>query len=581
MAFTKAQQAQLDLALEQGVENTICLEHPEWSPTLMNLCWNLEKKGEPVRPAVQAGEWLRRNLPMHGRLIEDDFRIVLHVFNAFDADNVPAEPAFKPDGILDMDMYLFRIARLELIWKGSVMLWSGRVSINDSDIFALPAVIGEGIRQAYGIASRLQAWAAEKAEEKPARDVMDQISARQISMLNVLLTLDDMNIRGYQIPYALEYAGGSLEVLYGMLDKNHSGDLCDYINMRSAKDYLAGNLEHNQAAVQSGASFCHDGLLSSFALDRSSLNFTSGSAREYARNDIRPLNIDWSKLDIMSSLDLAQVEKIMAARGFQLVRRVERKDRHDGEPVYSMIWYHPERQDYAAAPSAREDNACYGGMHLILHRDPDAMANGSGFWWKCSSGPDKDQDTRYFEFTHNGGLFRHYDAACTSGLCDPDWKKIGFGSYGIPVPEYCKLPPLCKNMIDTGNARLDAFMGDMGGYYFESLVNRILCYCDAKLENGPSPHYREYYKDWFLSNGIADATGWNYGERSDLAMLCAAAFAWLEIPDGMIRQFTASLNYENPEKFLDGAALAAGIVRTYGLPGPATLPVRLPWLEKQ
>lgn len=581
MTFTKAQQAQLDLARKQGVENTICRDHPEWGPTLMNLCWDLEKKGGPVQPAVQTGEWLRRNLPMHGGLIEDDPRIVLHVFKAFDADDVPAGPALKPDGSLDMDMYLFRIARLELIWNGSAMLWSGRVSVNDSDVFGLPVIMGEGTKQSRGIASQLQAWAAEKAEDKPARDAMDRMAGRQISMLNVLLALDDMNIRGYQIPYALEYAGGSVEILYGLLEKNRSEDLCDYINMRSAKDYLDGNLEHNQAAVPSGASFCHDGLLSEFAMDRSNLNFTQDSAQKYARSDIRPLDINWSELDIISGLDLEQAEKIMAARGFQLVRKVERKDRHDGAPVYGMIWYEPERQDYVTAPSAREDNACYGGMRLTLHRDPDTIKSRSDFWWKCSSGPDKNQDTRYFEFGCSSGLFRYYTDACAAGLCNPDWKKISFDAYGIPVPEYFKLPILRRDMIDTGNANLDVLLYNMGRYYLEDLINNILCYYDAELENGPSPHYREYYKDWFLSDGIACATGWRYNERSDLAMLCAAAFAWLEVPDDMIRQFTASLDYENPEEFLDGAALAAGIVRTYGLPGPATLPVRLPWLEKR
>lgn len=580
MAFNASQQAQLDLALEHGVKNSECLCHPEWSPTLMNLCWNREKNGDPVRPAVQAGEWLRRNLPMHGDIVEDDFRIVMHVFGAFDSESEPAAPVFKPDGSLDMDMYLFRIARRELFWRGASRLWSGRVSINDSDLLSLPVVMGEGLRQARDIASQLQSWAADKAESKPSRDPMDQISNRQMSMLTVLLSLDDMNIRGYQIPYALEYAGGSTEILYGLLDGGRSEDLCSYVNMRSAKDYLAGDLAHNQAAVPSGASFCHDGLLSCFALDRSSLNLTPASAQEFAGNGAKPLNVDWSKLDIMSGLDLAQAEKILDARGFRLVRKVERKDRYDGAPVYGMIWYNPEYRDYVSAPSAREDNACYGGMDLTLHRDPSVMAPGTDFWWKCSSGPDKDQATRYFEFTYNGGLFRYYGAACASGPCDPDWARIGFGSYGIPVPEYFKLPVLRREEIDTGNARLDALLGDMGSYYFERLVNGVLCYCDAGLENGPSPHYR-LYRDWFLAHGIASAVSWSYGEKSGLVMICAAAFAWLGVPADMIGRFTASLGYEDPDGFLGGEALARGMAGTYRLPDPGTLPVRLPWLEKE
>lgn len=579
MSFTKAQQAQLDLALEHGVENSVCQGHPEWGPTLMNLCWNREKTGDPISPAVRAGEWLCRNLPMKDGVAEDDFRIVMHVFKAFDSDDVPAVPVFKPGGSLDMDAYLFQIARLELIWKGGPVLWSGRISVNNAGPLVLPVIMGEGVPEANAIAGQLQSLAANKAETEPSREPMEKMLDRQLAMQMVLLTLDDMNIRGYQIPYALEYAGGSTEILYGLLNDGRSEELCAYVNMRSARDCLAGKPERCQAAVPSGASFCHDGLLSDFALNRSSLAISRASAENFAAEDVKPLETNWSRLDVTSGIDLAQTEKILSARGFEQVRKIKREDRYDGTPVYSLVWYRPETRDYVTAPSAMDDNACYGGMHLTVHRDPGAMTAGKDFWWKCSSGPDKDPSTRYFEFTNHDGLFQHYDDACAAGTCDPDWEKIGFGSYGIPVPEYFKLPFLRRNEIDTGNASMDALMADMGGYYFERLVNNVLCYYDAALASSPSPHYA-LYENWFLSDGVRDAVGWKYGKKSDLAMLCAAAFAWLEIPDDTVRLFTASLDYEHPEEFLNGAALAAGLARAYGLPGPAALPVPLPWLEK-
>lgn len=577
--FNSSQKAQLALARQEGVLTSECRNHTEWGPTLMNMCWNREKRGQSIQPVIHAGRWIQQNLPAHGTVIEDDLEIIVHIVDTLSKNREPVHPIFDIDHNLDLPMYKFKIKRQDLLDKGSCMLWSNRVSINDANMFDMPVIMGEGLGPVNHIIAALQSWAADTAEQNPRNAGLDPVANRQLAMTHILLTLDDMNIRGYQISYALEYAGGSIEMLYKLLNANPNdpADMCAYINMRSAKDYLAGAVTHNQIAVTSGASFQHAGMLSGFAGPHMKLNMDEDTAKAMASQDIKPQNADWSNLEIRSRVDMDQACRIMSARGFELICKVQRPDQFDKTPVYSMIWYHPENQDYVEAAYCQPHNVCYGGVSLYLHRAIDKIRQKPSFAWRCSSGPDETGTTLYFEFSSQNGLFRYYPE--TLPACQPgeiDWSQIGFSRYGIPIPVYFKMPFRQRTRVPSRLYKLDSMLRNMGEYYFEQLVNAILCFYNDALVCSPSPHYR-LYKNWFLAHGIEKLTGWSYGDRDGLAQICSAVFAWLNMPADTIRTFTASLEDAGSYDFVNGTSIARDIQRLYDLPDPETLPIKLPW----
>lgn len=587
--FSKGQLEQLKLAKAAGVE-TECLSHPEWGPMLMNVCWNREARKESTFPVHKAAAFLAEHFPMKGSMLCDDLYAILYAVRLFERGAIPKAPPKKADGSPDMPMFIFDIKREKLLAEGAFLLYSNRVSINNASWIDMPDIMAEGLEDALHIIEALQARAVIATRADGRKYEMQPGEERSLALLNIHLCLDDMNIRGYQIPYAFEYAGGSIETLYGLIHGNNPKQLCEYINMKSAQDYLAGDIDRCQIAVTSGASFCHDGLLSAFA--NTTLNMTPESAKEFARADVSPLTPDWSKMDIIGRIDMSQAIKIMAARGFQLIRKVDRKDRLDPDiNVSDIVLYNPSTRDYIQASTCLDWDICYGGVHLYMHRiisDGDIRRTAN---WDCSCGPHRSQPGSYFEFTHHDGLFRAYDESlCLVPKHDFDWAKIGFDLFGIPVPVYFKMPILSQNEVwEQLGGETAYMMNDMGSYHFESLVNHILCLYDDTLQQSPSPHYR-LYAQWVDNGGLFHAVGWLTGDSPQAMAICNAVFTWLHVPESVMAGFMAA----GPQYMRSGEDQAAykklanklsnndtvgrDIVQAYELPDPKELPVKLPWL---
>lgn len=606
--FTREQTNELLLAKKNGVLNTECRKHKEWGPILMNYCWNRETKGQSIDCIYKTAEYLTKFDRQENGLLCDYHEVVDHGVYSYENGRTPIDPALttSEEGVFDICMFKFLVAKDRQIWKGSKVLWSGRVQMNNVGWLDDTVIMGEGIDQAYQIATSLQSWSANKKSKGNSDDPFAFMAERGWNMLNILLGLDDMNIRGYQLIYAMEFCDGSIERLYEVLDGDRSQDLCDYVNMKSAKDFLAGDTSHNQVAVTNGASFCYDSTDSFMHVNGMQLNMTEFTAPGYAAKECSKLAVDYSSLDVVNRIDTESALRICKARGFQLLRIVNRKSTFGDQNTWIGL-YNPETKDYIVASSATPGDICYGGVSLFIHRTIPDEDRRSTYDWNCSSGGHNDQDGTYYEFTHHDGLFRHWEQSKKFvPAVDYNWSLIGFNSYGIPIPKYFELPFMRDaEVFDKLGNKAACIMRDMGSYYFEKLVDGILCLYDQEVKSSVSPHYA-LYEDWFFKNGLVNlVSAWEASDSQSLGVV-ALVLAWLKVPDDIVDRLAegASEYYKKRDAEYGGTSRSWGIVREsnydifnklrkkglnktnlldavvngYKLPDPATLPVKLPWL---
>lgn len=606
--FSRAQVEQFLLAEKCGVPNTECKKHREWGSIFMNYCWNREKEGKSLDCIYKAADYLGRFPREKGCTICDQLDIVDYAVHTFEDGRNPIGPerATSENGIFDACMFKFLAARDRQLAKGAKTLWSGRVSMSDVGMMDDTVIMGEGIEKANEIAGQLQSWSANKRSTLKSDNPFDVMVERGWNMLNILLGLDDMNIRGYQLIYAMEYCDGSIEKLYEVLSGDRSQELCDYINMKSAQDFMAGNGMHNQIAVSDGASFCYPGTDAMMRVGDMKLTMNELTAPTFAQKECTKMQVDYSTLDIINQVDTESALRICAARGFQLLK-IQNRNGKFGDANTWIGLYNPETKDYIVAPSATPKNICYGGVSLFVHRTIPASERHSTFGWRGSSGGHNDQDGMYYEWTYDDGLFRNWEQSkMFLPAVDYDWSKIGFDSYGIPIPKYFELPFMRDaEMWDILGNDACLVMREMGHYHFEKLVNGLLCLYDEELKNSVSPHYA-LYEDWFFNGGFADlASIWD-AEEDQSWKVVYLVLAYLKVPDDIIERIAdgITLYYKdrdersnsnrtawdkkenNSSKFakmrkkgLNKTKLLDAVVNGYKLPDPAALPIKLPWLQ--
>lgn len=355
-----------------------------------------------------------------------------------------------------------------------------------------------------------------------------------------------------------------------------------------------------------------EGLVNVAAMAAPELVLHPGNVDKYLNVDIEPIKVDYSQLDIKNKVDVKSFMRICEARGFKLVHQVKRPNRHtDGKFTYGYILYNHKTKDYIRADTAEEDNVCYGGVSMNLHRVDNGDAR--TFHWNCSTGGHRGQAGFYCEFTQHDGLFRHWEESkeFIPKDFDFDWSKIGFDHYGVPVPVYVELK-LVHSSIAADKLGGEAFsdMHDMGEYYFTHALNGLLCLYDESLKNTASPHY-SLYEDWYYGYGAIDQVGWFAGMNYQAAHILNAVYTYLKVPQEILDKVIAGartyfgdrdnrnneqlkkqggvawrMNKSHELKDFDECAKALKtpykyidrIVSTYGLPELKDLPVRLPWV---
>lgn len=611
--FLQSQVDQLLLAEQQGVLDTECRKHKEWNPTLMNYCWNREKEGRDISSILKAAHFLLEWFPKSSNgLLYEEFTTISYIVECYDSGVIPDKPVLADDGSINDTEYKYRIACSDMKANGASILHSNRVQYTEVQRWlSLEYLMSEGDSQVMSIVTALQSWSANSRDTKTGVS-WDRVVDRAWNMTNILLSLDDMNIRGYQLLYAMEYVDGSMQRLYEIINRGRNQELCSYINMRSAQDYKAGNHKHCQLAVTGGASFCHDGNYRYMCMDeKPELLLTPLNVDKYLNANIEPIKVDYSKLDIKNEIDIKSFMRVCEARGFKLIHQIKRPDRLSWSKfVYGLILYNPETKDYIHADTAKKDDVCYGGVSLNLHR-VDIGDGCRTFHWNCSTGGHTGQDGFYCEFTHNEGLFRHWEESkdyVPEGF-DFDWLKIGFDHYGIPVPVYTELKWVHPS--DAADKLGPAFMTmhDMGEYHFTHALNGFLCLYDESLKNTASPHYSLYEK-WYFEYGALDQVGWFSG-ISDSADILNAVYTYLKVPQDIVKEVVAGgkAHFAERDRIRDEQLKSNGgvswrmnkshdlkdfescakvlmtpyehidkIIAAYELPELKDLPVKLPWV---
>lgn len=567
--FDKYQSAQINLAEQHGVPDTICRDHPEWGPTFMNICWNRERDGRGLASVLKAARFLGTRFPKENGKIHDGLEDICYILGCYDSGREPVEPDGRgPAG------YAYLRVQDKALDDGAVVLDSGRVSVGKTNLWDLPVLMAEGDGGALAILRQLESFSA----------AAKHTGSRPFDMMSVLLALDDMNIRGKQVTYALDYAGGSIQVLYGHVH-GRSADLCRYVNSRTASAFVeTGSC---QVAVSSGASFQYPGS------GRQGEVFLSMHNPASYVSDVGPVEPDYASLDVLDGVGLDEAVRVITAHGFREIRSFDKLPRipdwpDDDGPCKYKLFYNPDTGDYMVVRSGKPSNACYGGVSLYMHRASD-MPSGH-----CSNGPHDGQPGRYYEYTHHDGLFREWDG---TGRYIPeggyDWGLIGFGLFGIPVPEYFTLPSVRNEEVFgalSDRPRLADAMVGHGSIYFTMLVNCVLCLYDGVLMSSEhDPKYRDLYRDWFLDDGLFYAMGW-YGTMSNVSeLVCGEALSWLRVPPDVFRGWVArgprrgwqgdgfEVVSRLEDRLRDGTPCS--VSDAYKLPDPRELPVKLPWLE--
>lgn len=609
--FNRRQVEQLLMAEKDGLEKTECFNHKEWGPTLMNVCWNREKEGKDIAAVYLVADWLRNNFDLNedGTLF-DDVDIVLYAYERFE-NGAGSVPVFKKDdGPFDKTWFMFKALENKTFAYGGDRLLSGRAKIQgDMNVFDIDVLMAEGIPEVKSLISSLERIASNDAtKDKQAvksDDMFARMADRQWSMLSLMLAFDDMNIRGYQFLYALEYTDGSVEKLYELARGSRSHEMVDYINMKSAKDYLAGNKEHNQLAVSSGASGQYPGGHSMMWGDPIELTLSPLNIDKYAELNSSKLEVDYSSLDVVDGVDLAAAIRICEAHGFKLVTKVQRKGKFDDD-LYSIVMYNPDTRDYVAASSAQQSSVCYGGVELVCHRVIPQEARRELFCLHCSEGNIRGNEGRYFVFTHNEGLFSNYDKlAPYVPTTDFDWFAIGFGYQKIPVPKYFELPFIRDaEMGEKLGAEAASIMRDMGAFHFENMVNAFLMAYDENLcrPDCPTQHYG-LAKEWVMHNCLCDCAGWFTGGSYDSCAVASLVFTYLKVPDDIVEEIKENTRQhfverdENKQKngwreesdekafvkcaqkLSNNSKHAEAVIGGFGLVSPEELPIKLPWLQ--
>ena len=605
--FNRAQTEQLKLA-ESCVTNSECFRHPEWGPTLMNLCFNREKAGDSISGIYYLADWLKKYFPIgEDGILYDDTDTVIEASKFFKHGSTPPTPEFKEDGSFNLAKFKFDIVKNKALLSGSTPLFSGRLKIPTELNFGDDAIfMGEGDEEGYRIAKQLKSWAANNKSNTDLfnpNDPVDRFVERGWNMFSILLRLDDMNIRGYQLKYAMDYADGSVQKLFEILNEGRSQEMCDYINMKSAKDYLDGDLSRDQIAVTSGASYQYSGGEMYFGGEPMQLKMNDLTAQEFAAKDVKSLSLDYSKLDIRDEISIESAIRICEARGFRIIKRFRRKAKFDD--VTYLLFYNPKTRDYVHADSATDENVCYGGVEWTAIRTIPDSRRCVTYGFNGSSGGLDGQDGTFFTYTQHEGLFRAWDTLLEFvPENDYDWTKIGFGHHNIPIPKYFELPFLRDaDMFDVLSEQAFFVMRDMGSYYFEGIVNAVLCAYDEELINSLSPHYA-LCKEWLLKNMLRNCAGWYTGGDSGAMARASAAFSYLKVPDDILSEIISNTRIQFAERDVQDRAfwqgrkeinnemdfmklakklrnndeVAEAIVKGYELPDPNSLPVKLPWL---
>lgn len=595
------------------------LKHPEWSSTFMNFYINREAKGEDTTPLFVAADYLKRHrLPCDikekqiGNTIDGVHCLLEAIEQGIDIETITPEK----DGMIDYDKWKFMLMTETLKKKGSEVLLSGRVCLT-GNVFTDEEIMAEGLPEARDICSKLCSYSANSKSPyslSSSDDPFARMGERTWKMESILLTLDDMGIRGRQLLDAVEYAGGIVQDLYKILEAGRSQELVDYVNMKSALRIKEEESNKEYIAVTNGASF--DKEYHAY-LDRGFPSFMTTSNRresiykytmdkinyeEYMDLKVAAKETDYSKLDIVNNTDTATAIKIAEARGFQTIRRFGKGKTYGDEDTEYILMFSPDTGALFSAETALERNICYGGckLHLLSYECFDWNMAG-----RFSGGALGNYDeTHLFEYKwteREEGLFSNYDNLPKESFATGDkLKEYAKNMISLPIPQY--VPDSHENRYElekkVGFDVSYYFVNEMGNYHFNKMANYILMHYDEDLLKSECPAYTQFKDENCYLSHMADVVG-AYAINDEL-MAIRLAFKYLQMPDDEINKCMNAIrksiedwygsrneNAENEIELFDkkskilikGFKQEDKLLDMLNIPALEDLPVLLPWIK--
>lgn len=262
---------------------------------------------------------------------------------------------------------LFEVLRRSFLPKPN----TGRVKaseciLNNDDLSC--ALITEGIPEAEEIYHKAKLASMETNSLNntgTGRNILGNSFDRGWKAHSFLLGLDDMNIRGQQLVYALEYFDGDIpSMVVGVT--NRDTQMVEYINYRihDTNYHIEGALSIMPKAVSGGASST-EGY--DFAPPIDCMISPSDNIKKVGKK-----TVDYSSRSILFPTTLEEGLKILDALGFKLVWKSNLISINDfkkdlfGKDNYFIILVNPNNGSICKISSATDDCILNGGMDILV-----------------------------------------------------------------------------------------------------------------------------------------------------------------------------------------------------------------------
>lgn len=511
--ITPSQEQEFELAESVGGSSSEIRNHPEWSREFMNMFWNAEKssKTRDIQDCFEIAEYISSHpskKDLETGQIGSDFAYLHALYRFTDArkvydisSEIPSIP-LTDEGYVNVSQAEFQLQNYRFRFiENRQKLYTGRISINDvtNNMEELKIIMCEGNVEAKTIYGKLYTMARSEAMMKPVDSGLSSFDQRAWNGISTILALDDMNIRGEQICKCLEYAG-SIETLYNLV-QNRDSDMVDYVNQETAKSYLNRFSQASEAvadqvlltcpgqspkAVTGQASFAHPGHFMMSGGNDWFINSLNADA--LAKKGLSPKTVDYSSLDVMDGVDMKTGFKIIESRGFEKYfdRTVTSAF---GDDMHVAFFYNKNNGAVVEVSGALEDNITYGEVTLKLWMDEKHFRHPM----HASSGFDRDSNLGYIKFTHNNGLFKHYDEFYD--LPSPqqtDRSKLGYqGTGDLPIPQYThsfsRDAELVDKLFDKNNFE---YLKNDARYHLTWMIDMLAAAQDPAIDTDICPDYK-------------------------------------------------------------------------------------------
>lgn len=383
-------------------------------------------------------------------------------------------------------------------------------------------LMSEGNSDVSHILTEIQNIALKENETNTSYGTREVMMDRIDCMDQALFKLDGLNIRGVQLLDAMEYTKGSAQLLYEII-KSRKPDkiepLLSYINNKAALRILNGE------SVEESVAYCD--LCESNIMEENCLVMTQENASMYL-SDNKPLDVNYSKVDICSFISKYVAIEAAKARGFRIIKDTN-PTFEDGR-LSSIIMYNDKTGAIISAPGVGEDNFCYAGCELYFTAKGDLKHS---FDENVSFNRIPGTDLTKCQSSYTDGLFSYYDK-CVDKLIPSD-------NFVFPIPSYVRADdtyfinfethPFINDVLVEGNRNLSSRV-----YAINNTINLLLLKYDNEIQNSGVSLYeplkdKEICRDDSFIKELISKAGLRISEIEKGLNILNIAFCYLQVPE--------------------------------------------------